>query len=211
MRGKVYNSPVFICNVGITPAYAGKSRWYVRTAKIFLGSPPPMRGKDGKTYAIDESQRITPAYAGKRYLACIEVAKIQDHPRLCGEKLMIDLSVSWVRGSPPPMRGKVPTVPRIAESYRITPAYAGKRVNALIWSRSIWDHPRLCGEKRFSKNCGHVEMGITPAYAGKSAQNRTTNTGQLGSPPPMRGKVSYDFVLPVPVRITPAYAGKRCT
>ena len=52
--------------------------------------------------------RITPAYAGKSFPVVLKGQLPEDHPRLCGEKLMIDLSVSWVRGSPPPMRGKVP-------------------------------------------------------------------------------------------------------
>ena len=65
MRGKVVASVVVVVVVGITPAYAGKRRggWLTSTlfqdhprlcgeklcpfsfARLFLGSPPPMRGK----------------------------------------------------------------------------------------------------------------------------------------------------------------------
>ena len=66
------------------------------------------------------------------------------------------------------MRGKVKFKMPLIFIYRITPAYAGKSLQRFFLMSVQRDHPRLCGEKRFSKNCGHVDMGITPAYAGKS-------------------------------------------
>ena len=54
----------------------------------------------------------------------------------------------------------------------------------------VRDHPRLCGEK-CSKTCSEK------AY--------------VGSPPPMRGKVSILSPPNYNTRITPAYAGKRST
>ena len=65
-----------------------------------------MRGKVVQLFDLLLRVRITPAYAGKRYLACVEVAKIQDHPRLCGEKAS--------------------SFPPVIAGFRITPAYAGK-------------------------------------------------------------------------------------
>ena len=50
-------------------------------------------------------------------------------------------------GSPPPMRGKGSKSSVDAGKYRITPAYAGKRLSMLKKRNSILDHPRLCGEK----------------------------------------------------------------
>ena len=51
--------------------------------------------------------RITPAYAGKRSLGTQSSLYQEDHPRLCGEKVIIRAGFG-VNG-------------------RITPAYAGKR------------------------------------------------------------------------------------
>ena len=71
---------------------------------------------------------------------------------------------------------------------RITPAYAGKRLGSQYVCSAVRDHPRLCGEKRMytlldllpwgspppmrgKDHAGkHValDIGITPAYAGKS-------------------------------------------
>ena len=63
----------------------------------------------------------------------------------------------------------------------------GKVVNAWIWSRNIWDHPRLCGEKFIS---------------------RMKKQLLSGSPPPMRGKAEMSENRGFIVGITPAYAGK---
>ena len=45
-----------------------------------------MRGKAKKVYPKDSEIRITPAYAGKSLFTFRKVMRLQDHPRLCGEK-----------------------------------------------------------------------------------------------------------------------------
>ena len=153
---------------------------------------------------------------------------LEDHPRICGEKLLYS-------GTHRP-------------SLRITPAYAGKR----SWSTKKWpigrDHPRVCGEKLIAlistpsvvgspprmrgKASGvppcSCSPGITPAYAGKRARGIQPQQGKqdhprvcgekrrsygklrrpLGSPPRMRGKDSLGWHPEKPHGITPAYAGK---
>ena len=69
---------------------------------------------------------ITPAYAGKRKIPQIVASKCRDHPRLCGEKVDSTFSLLIVRGSPPPMRGKVLWYRDFCPAVGITPAYAGK-------------------------------------------------------------------------------------
>ena len=147
MRGKVQHERAGGLCRGITPAYAGKSRWSDYTACKVPGSPPPMRGKDKHFSDSWELAGITPAYAGKRYAAWDGIFDTEDHPRLCGEKSLLTLLRKRQVGSPPPMRGKgIRSLlrPPIA---RITPAYAGKSVQAGYSGRRIRDHPRLCGEK----------------------------------------------------------------
>ena len=152
-----------------------------------LGSPPPMRGKGTGDPLVDHIAGITPAYAGKRRCSASEIAKIWDHPRLCGEKTLQSVEDTLKWGSPPPMRGKVNMTSIKSAACRITPAYAGKRFSAPLLLRLHRDHPRLCGEK---VDCGNLKTVIS------------------GSPPPMRGKVAGaigNFCL---IGITPAYAGK---
>ena len=85
------------------------------------------------------------------------------------------------------MRGKVQLSFATSEMLGITPAYAGKSVlcNHLLCQRK--DHPRLCGEKSEPENC---------------------DMNNQGSPPPMRGKENPVTLEKIPLRITPAYAGK---
>ena len=71
-----------------------------------LGSPPPMRGKAGIAFAVLVVVGITPAYAGKRSWRFKFHVNLQDHPRLCGEKLYCFTTAEKPSGSPPPMRGK---------------------------------------------------------------------------------------------------------
>ena len=129
----------------------------------------------------------SPVYAGKSRSTRPVRRRGQDHPRLCGEKEVLDLRLNLLEGSPPPMRGKVPAAFCHNFQPRITPAYAGKRSTYMLPDVGAWDHPRLCGEKK-----------ITGTQVVDSA----------GSPPPMRGKETAFLCLWSTHRITPAYAGK---
>ena len=127
MRGKGFGITSWDCIRGITPAYAGKSfgsrcscrfEWDhprlcgekvsgMRRSCKNSGSPPPMRGKADVELNPLQDMRITPAYAGKSWIPITQFLNIQDHPRLCGEKLHINVMRKPLPGSPPPMRGKV--------------------------------------------------------------------------------------------------------
>ena len=87
MRGKADVVLNRIDRIGITPAYAGKrvirssfhklfqdhprlcgdKQVFLRYGHMFLGSPPPMRGKVLSLAESEYQDRITPAYAGKRF------------------------------------------------------------------------------------------------------------------------------------------------
>ena len=86
------------------------------------------------------------------------------------------------------MRGKVQGNIGQLGKEGITPAYAGKRVRPHGLPPLLWDHPRVCGEKR--------ELAIRIK-------------DEWGSPPRMRGKVSGLARSEPGLGITPAYAGKR--
>ena len=126
MRGKALAPAPTIDIIGITPAYAGKSRilssfptrfWdhprvcgekftTLHGENDFWGSPPRMRGKACGLFQLVESPGITPAYAGKREGPKNAQSKVGDHPRVCGEKEICRKTQNIVPGSPPRMRGK---------------------------------------------------------------------------------------------------------
>ena len=86
------------------------------------------------------------------------------------------------------MRGKADLLSSTEDRLRITPAYAGKSRHEWGVYRANQDHPRLCGEK---SACMRVSLQW------------------IGSPPPMRGKATYEIDNDLKAGITPAYAGKR--
>ena len=126
MRGKVLQTILSGTEIGITPAYAGKSQWAgglvvsigdhpricgekpvgAEMGAIVPGSPPHMRGK-GSIYGDTlKGTGITPAYAGKRLKRPMGDASAEDHPRICGEKYYTLRRDQLAEGSPPHMRGK---------------------------------------------------------------------------------------------------------
>ena len=167
MRGKAVSGQSPPTRYRITPAYAGKSGRgstscflyrdhprlcgekleRIRLYKPDSGSPPPMRGKVYAAVSMPDTVGITPAYAGKSQHGERDSGKSEDHPRLCGEKHNKFVIVFHMKGSPPPMRGKAHFKYFSSSKYRITPAYAGKRVSPVLLPEPEQDHPRLCGEK----------------------------------------------------------------
>ena len=85
-----------------------------------------MRGKGNGAATFRITGGITPAYAGKSQAGSLSHKRIEDHPRLCGEKFLTRNSQTPEKGSPPPMRGKGDISCSVYAFCGITPAYAGK-------------------------------------------------------------------------------------
>ena len=73
-------------NVWDHPRTCGEKPMYWTAVLLVLGSPPHMRGKDGKEPSYYYDGGITPAHAGKSPRARAWKAHDRDHPRTCGEK-----------------------------------------------------------------------------------------------------------------------------
>ena len=151
---------------------------------------------------------ITPAYAGKSTNQYEPVDYSQDHPRLCGEKRLLNLMKIFLMGSPPPMRGKVNGIALACVIAGITPAYAGKSPKGYAKAADQQGSPPPMRGKDDIRETSVPFDRITPAYAGKSilftiggelygdhprlcgekARKCRSMSTWLGSPPPMRGK-----------------------
>ena len=208
-----------------------------------------MRGKVAvrEFYLLDGG--ITPAYAGKRCRTSRAARSSWDQPRMCGEKKKVQKMQAGPRGSPPHVRGKEVHVRRWQADSGITPAYAGKSRRCCPPGFPHWDHPRVCGEKTQIGQVVHpdwgspprmrgkevgvsgdgLQLGITPAYAGKSspglsdmhangdhprmcgekARTLIVEDEPQGSPPHVRGKAPQGSGSSRARGITPACAGKR--
>ena len=192
---------------GITPACAGKRREptgapagrrdhprvcgeKVKIAKYFRvkeGSPPRVRGKAAGRRGGPLCRRITPACAGKSLKLLLSAFRLQDHPRVCGEKAIVKSPSDKLKGSPPRVRGKGLLQMAGRSEPGITPACAGKRAMDALPSFPAGDHPRVCGEK---------------------APRHLALCCILGSPPRVRGKARHLVRGAVKRGITPACAGK---
>ena len=194
---------------GITPAYAGNTRWLwlhrglsrdhprLRGEHLFsfillglnMGSPPPTRGTQFMGLTKSQPYGITPAYAGNTIKDKLSEFGIRDHPRLRGEHRSIDHLKQTLQGSPPPTRG-TPWSHCCGPAFSgITPAYAGNTGFETSYNALMRDHPRLRGEHRI--NLYSLDM-------------------DLGSPPPTRGTPDVRKSDIIEVGITPAYAGNTC-
>ena len=185
MRGAPLGSVKVLALGGIIPAYAGSTsgappaatrRWdhpricgehhgRMRPARRFRGSSPHMRGALPIAYISEAVAGIIPAYAGSTRLMYFDVGYQWDHPRICGEHLVICTAPIYVRGSSPHMRG----APRPTDTWLlrvgIIPAYAGSTNRYLVLIPSTWDHPCICGEHK------ERELMVTE-YAGSSPHMR---------------------------------------
>ena len=90
-------------------------------------------------------------------------------------------------GSPPPMWGKGERYESIALGDGITPTHVGKSLKTGSCNALCRDHPHPCGEKSIAF--------IMPSI-------------DLGSPPPMWGKVHTLYCRAGFLRITPTHVGK---
>ena len=110
---------------------------------------------------------ITPACAGKSSHEARNTVRLQDHPRVCGEKGALNATTTDEAGSPPRMRGKVPPMPLSRFQFGITPAYAGKSPRTPLATSPARDHPRVCGEKGIFTCLMAFLMGSPPRMRGK--------------------------------------------
>ena len=111
MRGKVWDQFQSVHIYRITPAYAGKRSFHVSLSVHTEDHPrlcgekrppdkppalsawitPAYAGKSLFISACINVKGITPAYAGKRHSCVNFLLRLEDHPRLCGEKPAIAL------------------------------------------------------------------------------------------------------------------------
>ena len=125
VRGTVASAGNQSSNLRITPACAGNSfdgeenasekqdhprvcgeQYYslsnIASAK---GSPPRVRGTEGRSFYRLLHCGITPACAGNRRPPGHQSAGCRDHPRVCGEQASIAAFCKSLIGSPPRVRG----------------------------------------------------------------------------------------------------------
>ena len=145
MRGALTLHDPAAENKGIIPAYAG-STFYNGSARSSYrdhprvcgehdgiygpntkraGSSPRMRGAPDFVIVKATQGGIIPAYAGSTPMVVIIIEVKRDHPRVCGEHVMIQGVFCAPTGSSPRMRGAPNHRGFTSPWVGIIPAYAG--------------------------------------------------------------------------------------
>ena len=109
------------------------------------GSPPRVRELRRKKPVRASSAGITPACAGITPRGALMECSGRDHPRVCGNYLIIKSQTAKGAGSPPRVRELLAfPSPQIFDR-GITPACAGITLRRGKAANFTQDHPRVCG------------------------------------------------------------------
>ena len=168
-----------------------------------------MRGRVPARRAGCRTKGITPAYAGKRRTTRTSGARYRDHPRVCGEEPTGCYNCGSLPGSPPRMRGRAEAKEADRLAARITPAYAGKSMQALASRSTPQDHPRVCGEEIITGLDLGGDDGSPPRMRGRAEQSMARNRVSTDHPRVCGEECRWRVLQLRMGRITPAYAGKR--
>ena len=166
MRGTLPEGHVVKQAVRIIPAYAGNTYAHLFALSCHRdhprvcgehdagnplvrgtrGSSPRMRGTLSAYPPRSSLSGIIPAYAGNTLIIrCISMLS-RDHPRVCGEHMVVHRCGRLSMGSSPRMRGTPQSPTAFGKPHGIIPAYAGNTRMYVRFSPFAWDHPRVCGE-----------------------------------------------------------------
>ncbi len=168
------------------PRVCGEHGTTLGSKRLKRGSSPRMRGTPEKDMEPYQTGGIIPAYAGNTFSATPTPTSTGDHPRACGEHVVVELVPCVSLGSSPRMWGTHHTRPVRGRGTGIIPAYAGNTESSSWRQCPTRDHPRVCGE-----------------------HHTCTFTGRLGAEPSprMRGTPNVRLVGRLGLGIIPAYAG----
>ena len=108
------------------PRLCGEYTLLALTKTIASGSSPPVRGILEQQISLSDYGRIIPACAGNTLSPGLQLFRVADHPRLCGEYDSEASAMNDEAGSSPPVRG-------ILENNRI------KKIEARIIPACAWN------------------------------------------------------------------------
>ena len=166
MRGKHPAQHLTTATARNIPAHAGKTASYpaghtahpehpracgenllLRTASARgSGTSPRMRGKRVAYISMSWGSGNIPAHAGKTLTAGGSEKIFWEHPRACGENMVLPSKRSRSFGTSPRMRGKQKCLLMSIKRGRNIPAHAGKTQDSVRISLASEEHPRACGE-----------------------------------------------------------------
>ena len=139
----------------------------VQTAeRAAAGSSPHVRGALVSRVEVSDDAGIIPACAGSTSEQSPLPNDSGDHPRMCGEHTIAEVSLSSRGGSSPHVRGALLLASDRQRLRGIIPACAGSTGKASSTQDSTRDHPRMCGEHDWITTQLVSHMGSSPHVRG---------------------------------------------
>ena len=130
------------------------------------GSSPHVRGAPERFEAFARAVGIIPACAGSTTSIGHNWTGMWDHPRMCGEHVVLPPFFWTVSGSSPHVRGALARVGHLRPQPGIIPACAGSTRPNLDCPRLWGDHPRMYGEHDNQQPDAYRPVGSSPHVRG---------------------------------------------
>ena len=131
-----------------------------------IGSSPRVRGTQRPNRHPVACRRIIPACAGDASTVSSWRTRSTDHPRVCGGRRQRALLDGVELGSSPRVRGTRCGEFQAGNVARIIPACAGDAGWGTCGSRTVTDHPRVCGGRVLGDPSGYAYDGSSPRVRG---------------------------------------------
>ena len=170
----------------VHPRVCGERRVITRQEQEAIGSSPRLRGTRLQRCTHTSLPRFIPAFAGNARPRPRRNRGGPVHPRVCGERPSTSPPMSAYIGSSPRLRGTRHELEHRQGAVRFIPAFAGNASTRSGLYQSSAVHPRVCGERAFTR--------VRKAWAN-------------GSSPRLRGTLRHAARLPRAGRFIPAFAG----
>ena len=184
--GNAFLSQRMSSNLAVHPRACGERKCCTSPHCRCSGSSPRLRGTRELAAPRDDTHRFIPAPAGNAHERCALASPAAVHPRACGERVNLGVSLLLGGGSSPRLRGTPVHDMSPFSMLRFIPAPAGNAPPASENRLAPPVHPRACGERFWQ-------------------QRRTT--GASGSSPRLRGTRRRLARVSVAIRFIPAPAG----
>ena len=130
------------------------------------GSSPHVRGALTIQRPQFASLGIIPACAGSTLTLAVSRSRARDHPRMCGEHVMMMGPIAFQTGSSPHVRGAPDFPTELDQNHRIIPACAGSTNLIDLNLAAHRDHPRMCGEHEQAERAFIENTGSSPHVRG---------------------------------------------
>ena len=154
---------------GDHPHMCGEHLSFMAFLMVSAGSSPHVRGARHHLHKIATRHGIIPACAGSTFNASFGALQNRDHPRMCGEHAQGQWAAEVRVGLSPHVRGAHRRQPQLRQRAGIIPACAGSTCWSRSTSRTVRDHPRMCGEHATPRTDTPDSTGIIPACAGSTS------------------------------------------